>query len=182
MWDFEFILGTCSWLDVLELLRTHWTYYSRWVGAKEAARNGTPSPKAQGLRGAVTQDAISSMPVRCLCSPAVPLRSTWLPRQNLLAALRDLTQSDLIDGGGGDGGTTGSSETRAGFPLLALHHAEEQSRDMLQSFGVTVKLATKDLVDSLRHLKAVQASKSAVASLYLWLEKTVTDEDTGFVR
>ncbi|KAK3349691.1 hypothetical protein B0T25DRAFT_570303 [Lasiosphaeria hispida] len=119
--------------EVLQLLRTHWEFYRKWiVMAGSQTRKSRGQANNDYATGKTPWDrikvAFSSMMVPCRGGSSVPLRETYLPRKDVLAAISLVPKPEPA--------------------LQAVHVPDPDSADwdMLQNFGVIREFQEKQLV------------------------------------
>lgn len=173
--DFHFLLKNTPALEVLQLLRAHWTIYRRWIMPKE---NQIPKAQTDKVNGAETEEMpydrvrtfFSSMKVHCRDGSTAQLGQTCLPRKDVLVAL-DIPET-----------APPSASAKPTFPVLLVPEPESAEWDFLGNFGVTVKVEAKHLVRRLEQVKENGGTKAMISLLYERIEACTKDEDIGLVK
>ncbi|KAL8354070.1 hypothetical protein RB601_003763 [Gaeumannomyces tritici] len=196
--DFLFLVQEFPALEVLQLLKTHWTEYEPWINPTYRPRRGPSGPwpasaykrlrlhvarwhllvrSATPLEGTPPHDRlrghISSMKVPCWGGLLAPLGQTYLPRKNVLAVLDPQGKGrGRFQFWGARPSRQNSTETRV-ERMLDVPDPEAKKWDILQHFGVVVEIGAPAIVEALdqvRRCVGEGAIKEHIVNLYKALQ------------
>jgi len=180
--DFLFLTLERASVDVLQLVRNHWETYRKWFisplekgpnaagGIQSSAYEEEPAEETPHSR---TREALSSMQVRCRGGNTVELNQTYLPREGVLAALNISESGDSL------------ASAKSPFALLDIPEPESTTWDVLQNFGVQVKVRAKHLIQCLERIKRSPVdgtTKAQVSAVYERMEKCLDYVEDGMVK
>lgn len=174
--DFQFLINNIPALEVLQLLRAHWKSWRIWFVPKEChvPKAGTSKPNRERAAEKTPYDKMkavfSSMMVQCHDGSFAQLGQTCLPRKDVLVAL-DIPESP-----------NPSAFTKSTFQVLLVPDPDSPGWDILENFGVMVKVEAKYLIRRLEQVKEAGATKEQVSLLYERIEACAKDEDIGFIK
>ena len=154
--DFRFLINKLPALEVLGLLRSHWKFYSQWIAP-------TGLRAARGRAYDKLKAVFVSIMVPCRDGSRVPLRQTYLPRKEVLAAVSVVPAAEPA------------------FQALQVPEPDCADWDMLQHFGVMCQVEIHHLLRLLERAKETGASKEQVAQLYGKLETYAAEKDIGLI-
>ena len=174
--DFQFLINNIPALEVLQLLRAHWKSWRIWIVPKEnqVPKAGTGKPNKERTAEKTPYDKMkavfSSMMVQCHNGSFAQLGQTCLPRKDVLVAL-DIPEFP-----------NPSAFTKSTFQVLLIPDPDSPSWDILENFGVIVKVEPKCLIRRLEQVKEAGATKEQVSILYERIEACAKDEYIGFIK
>ena len=174
--DFQFLINNIPALEVLQLLRAHWKSWRIWFVPKEChvPKAGTSKPNRKRAAEKTPYDKMkavfSSMMVQCHDGSFAQLGQTCLPRKDVLVAL-DVPEFP-----------NPSAFTKSTFQVLLVPDPDSPGWDILENFGVMVKVEAKYLIRRLEQVKEAGATKEQVSLLYERIEACAKDEDIGFIK
>jgi hypothetical protein len=174
--DFQFLINNIPALEVLQLLRAHWKSWRIWIVPTEyqVPKAGTSEPSRERAAEKTPYDKMkaifSSMMVQCHDGSFAQLGQTCLPRKDVLVAL-DISEF-----------RNPSAFTKSTFQVLLVPDPDLPDWDILENFGVMVKVEAKYLIRRLEQVKEAGATKEQVSLLYKRIEACAKDEDIGFIK
>jgi hypothetical protein len=185
--DFRFLIEAGSALDVLQLLKAHWSKYRPRIAAEKnkGLDNQTAEAQSEDVAEETSRhsirDTLSSMTVHCCGGSYSSLRQTYLPRRSVLLGLDITSPGNPIS-------QTQTAESECptmqslAFPLLDIPDPDVAEWDFLENFNVVVKVKAEHLISRLQTLKNTMTTKEQVARLYERLQAFTGDEDIGLIK
>ncbi|RSM20658.1 hypothetical protein CDV31_000344 [Fusarium ambrosium] len=165
--DFRYLMDNQSSEIVLNVLRYHWTHYSRWI--QETPTDAAEREKKRSKER--LRSELSSWHVQCRGGPFVELKKTCLPRTNVLVGL------------GLWGHSSGMQGHAQGYPLLDISDPQDSGWDFLQNFDVVVELKPVHFINRLLDLqRTTDTTRAAVSVLYDHIVACAEDSQLGAIR
>jgi hypothetical protein len=190
--DFKHLMKTSSYSTVLLILRHHWGQYSQWIvpansnNYRYSGENAQQEKTQTMLRG-----IFSSMDVKCLGGITCPLGQTYLPRKSMLMESdigtpkpRDIPPSnrEIVEDGVEDSNATTLPETSRGLPFLDIPDPDHDQWDVLEHFGVTIKVDVSIFINRLWILSGSQTMIQLVSELYDKIEQFACYDNFNSIR
>ncbi|RSL52544.1 hypothetical protein CEP54_010861 [Fusarium duplospermum] len=164
--DFGYLMNHQSSKVVLNVLKHHWTHYSRWI--QETPTDAAEKDKKRSKEK--LRSELSSWRVQCRGGTYAQLKKTCLPRKNVLVGL------------GLWGYSSGMQGYTQGYPLLDISDPEDNSWDFLQNFDVVAELKPVHFINRLLDLRRTEPTRADVSVLYEQIVTCAEDSQLGIIR
>lgn len=179
--DFKYLMKTSSYSTVLLVLRHHWEQYSQWIVSENSNNHRYLGENTQQKNiQTLLRSMFSSMDVKCLGGITCPLGQTYLPRKSMLME-RDIgipkpqdsppSNREIVEDSFEDSNAMALPKTSRGLPFLDIPDPDHDQWNILEHFGVTIKVEVSMVINHLWLLSGSQTTIQRVSKLYDKIEQ-----------